>query len=120
MNFGGFGVYFGPTKMHSSRIFEKHRVLGLYCNEIPGIVRFVGPLKANLFSCAVGNVFHTYDCTNLRLMAVSDAHPGPIGCLAADEQLVYTGCGNEIRSHHNSRHVSMDLAKRNFLFFVIP
>lgn len=81
-----------------SRIFKGHRVLGFVSNHVPLTVRYIQRRKENLVVTVVGKSFHTYGCSKLRLLSISNPHPEDINCLTSDAYLIFTACHNTIRA----------------------
>lgn len=79
-----------------SKIFTGYRALGLVSNHVPLSVRYIQRRKENLVCTVVGKSFHTYGCSKLDLLSVSDPCPEEIECLTSDAYLVFTVCKNII------------------------
>ncbi|KAI5089160.1 WD repeat-containing protein 36 [Silurus meridionalis] len=79
-----------------SAIFAGFRALGLYSNHLPHVVRFHKKHREFYVVTAVGQCFHTYNVKKLGIVAVSNALPEDIACLAADRMLVYAAHGKVI------------------------
>ncbi|XP_077993533.1 WD repeat-containing protein 36-like [Glandiceps talaboti] len=88
-----------------SRIFVGYRALGFHSNHVPLALRYHKKHRESYVVTVVGNAFHTYNCSKLRITSVSDAHPDNINCLAVDAYLVYTACNNVIRSFERNKQV---------------
>ncbi|XP_076062093.1 WD repeat-containing protein 36 [Oratosquilla oratoria] len=80
----------------ASKIFIPHRALGMVSNDIPLVTRYIQRRKENLIVTVVGNCFHTYGATKLRLLSVGNAHVDRICCITADSYHIYTACNNTI------------------------
>ncbi|XP_013379758.1 WD repeat-containing protein 36 isoform X1 [Lingula anatina] len=89
-----------------SRIFCGYRALGFNSNHVPLAVRYHQKHKENYVVTCVGKAFHTYNCSKLGIVSVSNSHPDDINCLAVDAYLVFTGCKNVIRAFTRGREVS--------------
>lgn len=79
-----------------SKIFSGYRALGLVSNHVPLSMRYIQRRKENLVCTVVGKCFHTYGCSKLDLLSVSDPCPDEIECLASDAYLVFTAYKNTI------------------------
>ncbi|XP_072048834.1 WD repeat-containing protein 36-like [Amphiura filiformis] len=88
-----------------SHIFSGFRALGFYCNHVPLALRYHKKHRDHYVVTAVGKAFHTYNCSKLGIVSVSNSHPDDITCLAVDAFLVYTGCHNIIRAFANGRQI---------------
>ncbi|XP_071800159.1 WD repeat-containing protein 36-like [Asterias amurensis] len=88
-----------------SQIFVGFRALGFHCNHVPLALRYNQRHKDHYVVTAVGKAFHTYNCSKLGIVSVSNAHPDDITCLAADAFLVFTACQNIIRAFTQGRQV---------------
>ena len=99
-------------------LFQPYRALGLVSNELPLVVRYIKRRKENLIVTSVGNSFHTYGATKLKLLSVSNPLPSKISCLSADAYHIYTACdkiiyawrrGTELKhkyvGHKNDIHI---------------
>lgn len=82
--------------MPNSRLFQRHRSLGLICNRVPATVRFAIRRQENIIITSVGRVFHVYSCNHFRLICVSGLHPDDITCITSDNRFVYTSVGSKI------------------------
>lgn len=82
--------------MPNSRLFQRHRSLGLICNHVPATVRFATRRQENIIITSVGRVFHVYSCNHFRLICVSGLHPDDITCITSDNRFVYTSVGLKI------------------------
>ncbi|KAG7314833.1 hypothetical protein KOW79_022136 [Hemibagrus wyckioides] len=88
-----------------SAIFSGFRALGLYSNHLPHVVRFHKKHREFYVVTAVGQCFHTYNVKKLGIVAVSNALPEDIACLAADRMLVYAGHGKVISAFAKNTEV---------------
>ncbi|XP_076844467.1 WD repeat-containing protein 36 [Brachyhypopomus gauderio] len=88
-----------------SSIFSGVRALGLYSNHLPHVVRFHKKHREFYIVTAVGQCFHTYNVKKLGIVAVSNALPADIACLAADRMLVYAAHGQVISAFAKNTQV---------------
>ncbi|XP_022111358.1 WD repeat-containing protein 36-like [Acanthaster planci] len=88
-----------------SQIFVGFRALGFHCNHVPLAIRYHQRHKDHYVVTAVGKSFHTYNCSKLGIVSVSNAYPGVIRCVAADAFLVFTACQNIVRAFTHGRQV---------------
>jgi U3 small nucleolar RNA-associated protein 21 len=101
----------------SSRIFVPNRALGFVSNHIPLAVRYIERRKESVIVTCVGRHFHTYGSIHFTLLNVSGEHPEEVTALAADKYLIYTACGNEVKSSkaslfYNLFHTFVNTEKR--------
>ncbi|XP_064607186.1 WD repeat-containing protein 36-like [Liolophura sinensis] len=89
----------------ASKIFTGFRALGYVSNHIPLAVRHHNKRGENYVVTSVGKAFHTYNCSRLGIVSVSNNHPGEIDCLAVDAFLVFTSCQNVVRAFDRGRQV---------------
>ncbi|KAK2173340.1 hypothetical protein NP493_883g01001 [Ridgeia piscesae] len=89
-----------------SQIFTGFRALGFVSNHIPLAVRHHQKHKENYVVTCVGKAFHTYNCSRLGIVSVSNLHPDQITCLAVDAYLVFTACNNVIYAYTRGREVA--------------
>ncbi|XP_046327932.2 WD repeat-containing protein 36-like [Haliotis rufescens] len=87
----------------ASKIFSGYRALGYVSNDIPLVVRHHQREKENYVCTSVGKSFHTYNCSKLGIVSVSDIHPADVTCLAADAKYVYSACGTTIQAFKKGR-----------------
>uniref|UniRef100_A0AAY5ESF3 WDR36/Utp21 N-terminal domain-containing protein n=1 Tax=Electrophorus electricus TaxID=8005 RepID=A0AAY5ESF3_ELEEL len=88
-----------------SSIFSGFRALGLYSNHLPHVVRFHKKHREFYIVTAVGQCFHTYNVKKLGIVAVSNALPADIACLAADRMLVYAAHGKVVSAFAKNTQV---------------
>ncbi|XP_060608574.1 WD repeat-containing protein 36-like isoform X2 [Ruditapes philippinarum] len=88
-----------------SKIFTGYRALGFVSNHVPLAVRYHQKHKENYVVTCVGKCFHTYNCSKLGIVSVSDSHPEDISVLAVDRDLTFTACRNVIRAFTRGRQV---------------
>lgn len=88
-----------------SVIFSGFRKLGLYSNHLSHVVRYHKKHREFYIVTAVGNCFHTYNVKKLGIVAVSNALPEDISCLAADRMLVYVAIGGKVSAFARNKEV---------------
>ncbi|XP_063820182.1 WD repeat-containing protein 36 [Pseudophryne corroboree] len=88
-----------------SVLFTGYRSLGLYSNHIPHVVRYHKKHKEFYLVTAVGKSFLTYNVNKLGQVAVSNALPESINCLAADRMLVFAAHGNLLKAFARNKEV---------------
>ncbi|XP_053330329.1 WD repeat-containing protein 36 [Spea bombifrons] len=88
-----------------SVLFTGYRSVGIYSNHIPHVVRYHKKHKEFYLVTAVGNSFLTYNVNKLGQVAVSNALPESINCLAADRMLVFASHGNILRAFARNKEV---------------
>ncbi|XP_072270052.1 WD repeat-containing protein 36 [Pyxicephalus adspersus] len=92
-------------KGRGSVLFTGYRSLGLYSNHIPHVVRYHKRHKEFYVVTAVGKSFLTYNVNKLGQVAVSNAVPDDISCLAADRMLVFVAHGNLLKAFAKNKEV---------------
>ncbi|XP_048876461.1 WD repeat-containing protein 36 [Brienomyrus brachyistius] len=93
----------GSTK--GSAIFSGFRALGLYSNHLAHVVRYHKKHQQFYVVTAVGKCFHTYNVKKLGIVAVSNALPEDITCLAADRMLVFVAHGKLVTAFARNKEV---------------
>ncbi|XP_068103463.1 WD repeat-containing protein 36 [Hyperolius riggenbachi] len=88
-----------------SVLFSGYRSLGLYSNHVPHVVRYHKRHKEFYLSTAVGKSFLTYNVNKLGQVAVSNALPEDINCLAADRMLVFAAHGKLLKAFARNKEV---------------
>uniref|UniRef100_M3XKA9 WD repeat domain 36 n=1 Tax=Latimeria chalumnae TaxID=7897 RepID=M3XKA9_LATCH len=88
-----------------SGIFLGFRALGLYSNHLAHVVRYHKRHREFYLLTAAGKSFHTYNVKKLGIVAVSNALPEDITCLAADRMLVFASHGNLVKAFARSKEV---------------
>lgn len=88
-----------------SVLFTGYRSVGMYSNHIPHVVRYHKKHKEFYLSSAVGKSFLTYNVNKLGQVAVSNALPENISCLAADRMLVFASHGNLLKAFARNKEV---------------
>ncbi|KAL4237143.1 WD repeat-containing protein 36 [Mactra antiquata] len=89
----------------ASKIFTGFRALGFVSNHVPLAVRYHQKHNENYIVTCVGKSFHTYNCSKLGIVSVSDAHPDDISVLTVDRDLTFTACRNVIRAFTRGKQV---------------
>nr|XP_028604268.1 WD repeat-containing protein 36 [Podarcis muralis] len=95
----------GSSREGGSALFAGFRALGLYSNHLAHVVRFHRRHREFYLVTAVGKSFHTYNVKRLGLVAVSNALPQDITCLAADRMLVFASCGSLLHAFARNKEV---------------
>ncbi|KAM8962305.1 WD repeat-containing protein 36 isoform 1-T1 [Pelodytes ibericus] len=88
-----------------SALFTGYRSLGIYSNHIPHVVRYHKRHREFYLVTSVGNSFLTYNVNKLGQVAVSNALPESISCLAADRMLVFASHGNILTAFARNKEV---------------
>lgn len=91
--------------MDASKIFTGYRALGFVSNHVPLAVRYHQKHKENYVVTCVGKSFHTYNCSKLGIVSISDSHPEDISVLAVDRDLTFTACRNILRAFARGKQV---------------
>lgn len=89
----------------ASAIFSGFRALGLYSNHLPHVVRYHKKHREFYVVTAVGKCFHTYNVKKLGIVAVSNALPEDISCLAADRMLVFAAFAKTVVAFARNKEV---------------
>ncbi|XP_052776879.1 WD repeat-containing protein 36-like [Mya arenaria] len=89
----------------ASKIFAGYRALGFVSSGVPLAVRYHQKHKENYVVTAVGKAFHTYNCSKLGIVSVSDSHPEEISVLGVDRALTFTACRNVVRAFTRGKQV---------------
>ncbi|ESO94510.1 hypothetical protein LOTGIDRAFT_215492 [Lottia gigantea] len=97
----------------ASKIFCGFRALGYVSNHVPLEVRLKFKEKENYVITCVGKAFHTYNCSKLAIISVSDAHPDDITCLAVAGNLIFTACQNIVRAFHRGTKAVKTLVNKD-------
>ncbi|CAK8691483.1 unnamed protein product [Clavelina lepadiformis] len=93
------------TVAGGSKIFDAFKALGLHSSHLGHVTRYHQRHEESYVITAVGDVFHTYNCSKFGLCQVSNRHESDIECIAADAFLVYTACGNVVYAYQHNKHV---------------
>ncbi|KAG8598191.1 hypothetical protein GDO81_002524 [Engystomops pustulosus] len=91
--------------VRGSVLFAGYRSLGLYSNHVPHVVRYHKKHKEFYLVTAVGKSFLTYNVNKLGQVAVSNALPEEITCLAADRMLVFASYGNLLKAFARNKEI---------------
>ncbi|GAB0205421.1 WD repeat-containing protein 36 [Grus japonensis] len=75
-------------------LFAGFRVLGRFSGHVPHVLRYHGRHREFYLATAVGCSIHTYNVKKLGIVAVSNALPRDITCLAADRMLIFASYDN--------------------------
>nr|XP_061800374.1 WD repeat-containing protein 36-like [Nerophis lumbriciformis] len=90
-----------------SCLFSGFRLLGLYCNHVPHVLRYHSKHREFYLVTSVGKCFHTYNVSRLGIVAVSNGLPDDITCLAADRMLVFAAAGSLVYALARNKEVVM-------------
>ncbi|KAG9487945.1 hypothetical protein GDO78_007643 [Eleutherodactylus coqui] len=88
-----------------SVLFTGYRSVGVYSNHLPHVVRYHKKHKEYYLSTAVGKSFLTYNVSKLGQVAVSNALPEDITCLAASPTLVFASYGTVLKAFSRNKEV---------------
>ncbi|MEE6459806.1 hypothetical protein FKM82_000744 [Ascaphus truei] len=91
--------------VRGSAIFTGYRSLGIYSNHTPHVLRYHKKHKEFYLVTSVGRSFLTYNVNKLGQVAVSNALPDIISCLAADRMLVFAAHGNLLKAFARNKEV---------------
>ncbi|KRX42346.1 Protein sidekick -like protein [Trichinella murrelli] len=129
----GFVICCAMMTGEESLLFASYRALGVVCNsDVPAVVRFLPQSKTVLLYTSVGRAVHTYRCSSMSLMAISQSLPSEVCSLAVGDpcERVYAGtmCGRvfilrfgrhiEREMHHHKAAVRHLLALGSHLISV--
>ncbi|KAF7250259.1 WD repeat-containing protein 36 [Varanus komodoensis] len=110
-----------PGPGRSSALFSGFRALGLYSNHLAHVLRYHRRHREFYLVTAAGRSFHTYNVKKLGIVAVSNALPQDITCLAADKMLVFASCGSLLNAFaHNKEVVHTYKGHRADIHLVLP
>ncbi|XP_061656643.1 WD repeat-containing protein 36 [Syngnathoides biaculeatus] len=90
-----------------SCLFSGFRLLGLYCNHVPHVLRYHRKHREFYLVTSVGKCLHTYNVNRLGIVAVSNSLPEDITCLAADRMLVFAAAGSLVYAFARNKEVVM-------------
>ncbi|XP_061553774.1 WD repeat-containing protein 36 [Phycodurus eques] len=90
-----------------SCLFSGFRLLGLYCNHVPHVLRYHRKHREFYLVTSVGKCLHTYNVNRLGIVAVSNSLPDDITCLAADRMLVFAAAGSLVYAFARNKEVVM-------------
>ena len=86
-----------------SRIFQPFRAVGVVSGDAPFCVNNLG--GENFATVPVGNAFHVYNCSDLRLALVSALVDRPIASVCAVGECTVTACGKALLVWHRAHIV---------------
>jgi U3 small nucleolar RNA-associated protein 21 len=86
--------------------FAFSKDIGRICGGVPFTVTFAG--KWPFLAVAVGDCFHIYSAEELKLVYISDPHPGPIARIAASPGLVATATASLLRITDTGKRAFLD------------
>ncbi|KRZ30000.1 Protein sidekick -like protein [Trichinella pseudospiralis] len=99
--------------VEESLLFASYRALGMVCDcDVPAAVRFLPQSKTVLLYTSVGRAVHTYRCSSMSLIAISQTLPSQVSSLAVGDpcERVYAGtvCGR-ILILRFGRHIEREM-----------
>ncbi|KAL7988865.1 hypothetical protein Chor_007784 [Crotalus horridus] len=104
-----------------SGLFAGFRVVGLHCNHLAHVLRYHRRHREFYLVTAVGKSFHTYNVKKLGIVAVSNALPQNITCLAADRMLVFASCGAFLYAFARNKEVVHTYSgHQTDILFILP
>ncbi|XP_071586251.1 WD repeat-containing protein 36 isoform X1 [Heliangelus exortis] len=86
-------------------LFAGFRVLGRFSGPVPHVLRYHSRHREFYLATAVGNSVHTYNVKKLGIVAVSNALPQDITCLAADRMLIFASYDNILHAFARNKEV---------------
>uniref|UniRef100_A0A8B9IRW6 WD repeat domain 36 n=1 Tax=Amazona collaria TaxID=241587 RepID=A0A8B9IRW6_9PSIT len=86
-------------------VFAGFRVLGQFSGHVPHVLRYHGRHREFYLATAVGRSVHTYNVKKLGIVAVSNALPQDITCLAADRMLIFASYDNVLHAFARNKEV---------------
>ncbi|XP_037229737.1 WD repeat-containing protein 36 [Falco rusticolus] len=86
-------------------LFAGFRVLGRFSGHVPHVLRYHGRHREFYLATAVGRSVHTYNVKKLGIVAVSNALPREITCLAADRMLIFASYDNILHAFARNKEV---------------
>ncbi|XP_019740918.1 WD repeat-containing protein 36 [Hippocampus comes] len=90
-----------------SCLFSGFRILGLYCNHVPHVLRYHRKHREFYLVTSVGKCLHTYNVNRLGIVAVSNSLQDDITCLAADRMLTFAAAGSLVYAFAKNKEVVM-------------
>ncbi|XP_061886890.1 WD repeat-containing protein 36 [Entelurus aequoreus] len=90
-----------------SSLFSGFRVLGLYCNHVPHVLRYHQKHREFYVVTSVGKCLHTYNVAHLGIVSVSNTLQDDITCVAADRMLVFAATGRLVCALARNKEVVM-------------
>eukprot|EP00116_Pleurobrachia_bachei_P010731 sb/3470993/ len=101
-----------------SKIFEPFRVMGLVSNDVPSVVQTRG--TEYFVTTCVGKAFNTYNCKKLNLVFASPLHCGPISCMAAYKDLIFTTVYDNVYVWSRARLISTYTGHTGDITHILP
>ena len=89
--------------MSGSRIFQPFRAVGVVSGDVPFSLNKLGDEK--FVTVPVGNSFHVYNCSDLRLALVSSLVDRPITAVCNVNEVTFTASGNSLLVWHRAHIV---------------
>ena len=89
--------------MSGSRIFQPFRAVGVVSGDVPFSLNSLG--TENFVTVPVGNSFHVYNCSDLRLALVSSLVDRPIAAVTSVNETTFTACGSSLLVWHRAHVV---------------
>ena len=86
-----------------SRIFQPFRAVGVVSGDVPFSLNSLGSEK--FVTVPVGNSFHVYNCSDLRLSLVSSLVDRPITAVCNVNETTFTACGSSLLVWHRAHVV---------------
>ncbi|KAM9794306.1 WD repeat-containing protein 36 [Syngnathus typhle] len=90
-----------------SSLFSGFRLLGLYCNHVPHVLRYHRKHREFYLVTSVGKCLHTYNVNRLGIVAISNSVQDDITCLAADRMLTFAAAGSLVLAFAKNKEVVM-------------
>ncbi|XP_054613633.1 WD repeat-containing protein 36 isoform X2 [Dunckerocampus dactyliophorus] len=90
-----------------SSLFSGFRVLGLYSNHVPHVLRYHQKHREFYVVTSVGKCLHTYNVAHLGIVSVSNSLQDDITCVAADRMLVFAAAGRLVCALARNKEVVM-------------
>ena len=86
-----------------SRIFQPFRAVGVVSGDVPFSLNSLG--SERFVTVPVGNSFHVYNCSDLRLALVSSLVDRPIAAVCNVNETTFTACGSSLLVWHRAHVV---------------
>nr|XP_057913461.1 WD repeat-containing protein 36 [Doryrhamphus excisus] len=90
-----------------SSLFSGFRVLGLYSDHVPHVLRYHQKHREFYVVTSVGKCLHTYNVAHLGIVSVSNSLQDDITCVAADRMLVFAASGRLVCALARNKEVVM-------------
>ncbi|XP_077398724.1 WD repeat-containing protein 36-like [Vanacampus margaritifer] len=90
-----------------SSLFSGFRLLGLYCNHVPHVLRYHRKHREFYLVTSVGKCLHTYNVSRLGIVAISNSLQDDITCMAADRMLAFAAAGTLVYAFARNKEVVM-------------